>query len=162
MTTHPQEMQISERELAALTSDLDEAHHATMPLMRDAIAELSAELRDATSGKSVNRRSFLIAGTAAGGALASGRVRLVGELVQLLGDDLAPDDDQASARRASRSTSPSPGSPPGSRTSRSGRTRPRSTRPAPESSATSRPRWARSPRRRWPSMPTTPVRGTRC
>ncbi len=70
MTTRQQEMQISERELAALTTDLDEAHHATMPLMRDAIAELSAQLRDATSGRSVNRRSFLIAGTAAGGALA--------------------------------------------------------------------------------------------
>nr|MDQ6947157.1 hypothetical protein [Actinomycetota bacterium] len=40
MTNHgDREMQISEHELIALTRDLDEVHHATLPAMHDAVAE---------------------------------------------------------------------------------------------------------------------------
>jgi hypothetical protein len=53
---------ISEGELVALTRDLDERHHATLPAMRAAVAEWSEELR-------TTRRRFL-AGTAALGGLA--------------------------------------------------------------------------------------------
>ena len=70
MSTHDEDLQISEGELTVLTNDLDEAHHATLPAMHEAVAELSEQLRDATSAKPFNRRMFLLAGTAVGGTIA--------------------------------------------------------------------------------------------
>ena len=70
MSTHDEDMQISEGELTVLTNDLDEAHHATLPAMHEAVAELSEQLRDATSTRPFNRRMFLLAGTAVGGSIA--------------------------------------------------------------------------------------------
>lgn len=69
MSTHDDAMQISEGELISLTEDLDEAHHATLPAMREAIGELSTKLRD-VGGDGLSRRNFLIAGTALGGTIA--------------------------------------------------------------------------------------------
>ena len=70
MKNRQETMPIGERELTVLTADLDEAHHATLPAMHEAISELSEQLREATSGHSLNRRAFLIAGTAVGGSIA--------------------------------------------------------------------------------------------
>ncbi|HEX2274697.1 MAG TPA: ferritin-like domain-containing protein [Acidimicrobiales bacterium] len=56
---------ISQGELAALTRDLDELHHATLPAMRSAAAEWSEELR-------TTRRRFLAGGAAFGGLLLAG------------------------------------------------------------------------------------------
>lgn len=70
MKNRHEAMPIGERELAVSTADLDEAHHATLPAMHEAISELSDQLREATSGHSLNRRAFLIAGTAVGGSIA--------------------------------------------------------------------------------------------
>lgn len=69
MTTPNEPMAISERELNALTSDLDDIHHDTFPRMRNEIDELAEKLREATVVKGMNRRSFLIAGSAVGGSI---------------------------------------------------------------------------------------------
>lgn len=69
MTTSNESIAISEAELISLTDDLDEIHHATFPHMQDAIAELADKLRGATITKAMNRRNFLIGGSAVGGAL---------------------------------------------------------------------------------------------
>ena len=60
MKRHKPQIQITEAELSALTRDLDDMHHATLPKMHDAIAEL----RDGGS----TRRGFLLgaAGLTAG------------------------------------------------------------------------------------------------
>jgi hypothetical protein len=58
------EMQITERELLALTHDADEMHHATLPKMRSAVEELRTE-------RGTTRRGFLVgaAGLSAGALL---------------------------------------------------------------------------------------------
>jgi hypothetical protein len=58
------EMNISEAQLAAMTSDMDEMHRASLPQLRDAITEL-------TQGRRASRRGFLFgsAGLAAGAVL---------------------------------------------------------------------------------------------
>ena len=66
------EMQITERELISMTNDLDEAHHSTLPVMREAVAEwteLNHELRTAEQGRfGSSRRTFLVgSGVAVGG-----------------------------------------------------------------------------------------------
>ncbi|MEY2450022.1 MAG: hypothetical protein QOH79_3498 [Acidimicrobiaceae bacterium] len=65
MTEKP-EMQISERELRAMTRDLDELHHATLPRMHEAVAELR-------EGRGTTRRGFLFgaAGVTAGALLVA-------------------------------------------------------------------------------------------
>jgi hypothetical protein len=75
MTTRTNQMHIGEAELSAMARDLDEIHHATLPAMHHAVAEwteLHQELRGengpARSGPS--RRTFLLGGSAAAGALA--------------------------------------------------------------------------------------------
>ena len=77
MSTPPKEtMQISEGELLAMTKDLEEAHQATLPGMKAAIAEwneLNHQLRTGISkiGKSsASRRTFLLGGGIAAGGLA--------------------------------------------------------------------------------------------
>lgn len=72
-------IEISEHELLAMTADMDEMHHATLPVMKEALAEwteLSQELRSGVGrlGKAASsRRGFLMgAGVALGGlALAA-------------------------------------------------------------------------------------------
>ena len=68
-----QEMQISERELLAMTQDLDEMHQATLPALHTAVAEWSDEQREASAAvpaSGTSRRRFLIgAGAVAGGVL---------------------------------------------------------------------------------------------
>lgn len=63
-------MAISEAELTSLTNDLDEIHHATFPHTSEAIDELAETLRGVSGFKAMNRRNFLIAGTALGGTIA--------------------------------------------------------------------------------------------
>lgn len=59
-------MQISEAELLAMTRDLDEVHHATLPAMNEAVEEFNELSRDLRRGPS--RRSLLVgAGAAMGG-----------------------------------------------------------------------------------------------
>lgn len=68
--TRRTDLSITEAELSALTRDLDEAHHATLPDMHAAVAEWSersAELMTPRSGP--NRRTFLLGGGAALGGL---------------------------------------------------------------------------------------------
>jgi hypothetical protein len=72
-------IEISEHQLLAMTADMDEMHHATLPVMQEALAEwteLSQELRSGAGkvGKAMaSRRGFLMgAGVALGGlALAA-------------------------------------------------------------------------------------------
>ena len=69
-------MQISEHELEVMTADLDEIHHATLPVMKEALAEwneLHQQLRTGVSKIAPSRRGFLLgAGVALGGlALAA-------------------------------------------------------------------------------------------
>jgi hypothetical protein len=69
-------MEISERELEVMTADLDEMHHATLPVMKEALAEwseLHRQLRTGASKIAPSRRGFLFgAGVALGGlALAA-------------------------------------------------------------------------------------------
>ncbi len=64
---------ISDAELAQLTSDLDEMHHATLPAMHAAAEEWAQGLRTeavALGHTSTSRRRFLLGGGAAIGALA--------------------------------------------------------------------------------------------
>jgi hypothetical protein len=68
----PRDMHLSERELAAMTNDLEERHHATLPVMREAIDGWREEL----SGLAVpdrarrpTRRGFLLGAGAGLGAL---------------------------------------------------------------------------------------------
>jgi len=66
-------MAISEAELVQLTSDLDEAHRATLPAMQSAVDEWSGDLRAgavALGRTPTSRRRFLMGGGAALGALA--------------------------------------------------------------------------------------------
>jgi hypothetical protein len=58
-------LQIGEAELVAMTRDLEERHHETLPAMRAAAAERSEELR-------ASRRAFLAGGAALGGLLLAG------------------------------------------------------------------------------------------
>ena len=60
------EMQITERELRAMTRDLDEMHHATLPKMQAAVAELR-------EGRGTSRRGFLFgaAGLTAGALIVA-------------------------------------------------------------------------------------------
>ncbi|GAC1536295.1 MAG: hypothetical protein NVS3B12_19220 [Acidimicrobiales bacterium] len=77
MSQSPKEiMQISEGELLAMTKDLDEVHHATLPAMHEAVAEwneLNQQMRRGFGklGKtSATRRTFLLGGGVAAGGLA--------------------------------------------------------------------------------------------
>jgi hypothetical protein len=66
-------MAVSERELLAMTSALDEIHRATLPAMREALAEwseLQREVRRDTDEGGFSRRRFLIGGGVALGGLA--------------------------------------------------------------------------------------------
>ena len=58
-------LQISERELLALTRDLDEMHRATLPVMHQAVAEWKEDLR----AEATTRRRFLVGTGAALGGL---------------------------------------------------------------------------------------------
>ena len=69
-------IQISESELGAMTADMDEMHHASLPALRDAVDEwkqLHSDIR-ASAGNVVktiaNRRQFLMGGGIALGGLA--------------------------------------------------------------------------------------------
>ena len=67
---------ISEHELRSMTADMDEMHHSTLPIMKEALAEwteLHHELRSGGARASASRRGFLIgAGVTLGGlALAA-------------------------------------------------------------------------------------------
>jgi Ferritin-like domain len=69
-------IEISEAELANMTAELDERHHATLPAMREALDEWTDQFRSGlrdVPGRSPNRRGFLVgAGVALGGvALAA-------------------------------------------------------------------------------------------
>jgi len=67
-------IQISERELTALTCDLDEMHRATLPVMHDAVAEWKEDLRSRSEqpepeALTTSRRRFLVGTGAAFGGL---------------------------------------------------------------------------------------------
>ena len=65
-------MQISEGQLRRMTTDLEEMHRATLPVMRDAVAEweeAQADLRAGARGGSASRRTFLFGALAAGGGV---------------------------------------------------------------------------------------------
>lgn len=69
-------IEISERELRSMTSDLDDMHRATLPVMREALAEwseLNHQVRTGIARVTPSRRGFLLgAGVALGGlALAA-------------------------------------------------------------------------------------------
>jgi hypothetical protein len=69
--TNANEIQITERELIVMTRDLDEAHHATLPQMHDAVAELQEQLRsgvDKVGATVATRRRFLMGTGAVMGA----------------------------------------------------------------------------------------------
>jgi hypothetical protein len=69
-------IQISEAELTAMTADMDEMHHASLPAMREAVDEwkqLHSELRakaGAVTKIAANRRQFLVGGGVLLGGLA--------------------------------------------------------------------------------------------
>jgi hypothetical protein len=58
-------MPVTERELAAMTADLDEMHHATLPAMRQGVADFAHDLQRATVA---SRRRFLVGSGAVMGA----------------------------------------------------------------------------------------------
>ncbi len=69
-------MQITEHELRSMTADVDEMHHATLPIMSEALAEwseLHQQIRSGVAKVASSRRGFLMgAGVALGGlALAA-------------------------------------------------------------------------------------------
>jgi hypothetical protein len=69
-------MQITEHELRSITTDVDEMHHATRPIMQEALAEwseLHRQIRSGVARVAPSRRGFLMgAGVALGGlALAA-------------------------------------------------------------------------------------------
>src|SRR4051794_32555125 len=69
-------MQISEAELRAMTAELDDMHHATLPAMHEALHEWTdklCSLRSDVANSQSSRRGFLLgAGVALGGlALAA-------------------------------------------------------------------------------------------
>ncbi|HEV7525200.1 MAG TPA: ferritin-like domain-containing protein [Acidimicrobiia bacterium] len=69
-------IEISEHELRSMTADLDDMHHATLPVMKEALAEWSElhhQLRAGVARVAPSRRGFLLgAGVALGGlALAA-------------------------------------------------------------------------------------------
>jgi hypothetical protein len=74
-----QQIAISEAELVAMTNDLDDAHHETLPSMRDSLAEWSESNDDIRAGITrlvstpSSRRAFLF-----GGGAVLGGVALVG------------------------------------------------------------------------------------
>ncbi|MET0420646.1 MAG: ferritin-like domain-containing protein, partial [Acidimicrobiia bacterium] len=75
-TNGTEAMHISEAELVSLTSDMDDAHHESMPTMRDALEAWRASDSDAVRGidelvrTSTSRRLFLIGGGAVLGGAA--------------------------------------------------------------------------------------------
>ena len=127
---------ISERELVAMTHDLDDAHHESLPSMRDSLAEWSESDDDIRSGITrlvstpASRRAFLFGGGAVLGGFAlagSGmrqRPRRRRDPERALGVAAAP-----RRRRSSAATSRWWRSRRRSRTSPSAPTRPASTRP---------------------------------
>ena len=62
-------MQISEHELRGMTADLVDRHEATLPLMRDNLAEMVSNLREKGLG-APSRRGFLVGGGVVFGGLA--------------------------------------------------------------------------------------------
>lgn len=63
-TDRRDQMPVSEAELLAMTADLEEMHQATLPVMRDALAEwteLSDDLKRGTA-RGFSRRRFLVGG----------------------------------------------------------------------------------------------------
>jgi hypothetical protein len=74
-----QEIAISEAELVSMTNDLEDAHHETLPSMRDSLAEWSESNGDIRAGitrlvsTASSRRAFLL-----GGGAVLGGVALVG------------------------------------------------------------------------------------
>lgn len=76
MTPPREPMEIGERELLGLTAELEETHRATLPVMREALEEWSAERREADDGPALDvaslvptRRGFLLGSGVALGAL---------------------------------------------------------------------------------------------
>ncbi|HEY3832553.1 MAG TPA: ferritin-like domain-containing protein [Acidimicrobiia bacterium] len=68
MTTH-EPIPVTERELAAMTRDLDELHHETMPAVYESVAEWVEQTDAARVGRSGGtRRAFLIGSAATVGA----------------------------------------------------------------------------------------------
>ena len=73
---NPDPMPISERELRALTDDLADAHHETLPSMRDSLEAWRAHDENVESGIThlvstpASRRAFLFGGGAVLGGLA--------------------------------------------------------------------------------------------
>ncbi|MEU5693307.1 ferritin-like domain-containing protein [Actinosynnema sp. NPDC020468] len=87
------EMQISERELTAMTRDLDELHESTFPGVRKLLDEFSANLAHITRGRSTGRRGFLLG---VGGAATLG-----------VAAACSPDDSASTATSTALSTSAS-------------------------------------------------------
>ena len=59
-TRETSEMAISEHELSSMTSELDMLHNETFPGVHKTLDEFSANLANASSGRSTARRSFLM------------------------------------------------------------------------------------------------------
>jgi len=70
-TRETSEMAISEHELLSMTSELDMLHNETFPGVHKTLDEFSANLANASSGRSTARRSFLMG---MGGAVVLGSV----------------------------------------------------------------------------------------
>ena len=78
--TRKQPIAISEAELVGMTHDLDDAHHESLPSMRDSLdewSESSADIRRAASRTSCRRLRAVVRFLFGGGAVLGG-VALVG------------------------------------------------------------------------------------
>lgn len=64
------EIQISERELHGMVSDLDDMHRAVMPGVWEHVSGMAERMREVTGRHSVNRRTFLMGSGLAAGGLA--------------------------------------------------------------------------------------------
>ena len=95
-----QELAISEAELVSMTHDLDDAHHESLPSMRDSLTDWSESDDDIRSGITrlvstpSSRRAFLL-----GGGAVLGGVALVGSG---MGSGLAAAATRSAARWVSR------------------------------------------------------------
>jgi len=78
-------IQITEHELRSMTTDVDEMHRATLPIMKEALAEwseLHQQIRTGVAKIAPSRRGFLMgAGVALGGLAAFQTTRLMGYLL---------------------------------------------------------------------------------
>ncbi len=143
-----------------MTADMDEMHHATLPVMKEALAEwseLHQQMRSGIAKVVPSRRGFLMgAGVALGGlalaACGSSSKSSTGAAGSTTTRRRAPRPRPAASSPA---TSRSSRSRLRSRTSRCRPTPPASARRPPASSAPSRPRWSRSHRPRSRTTPST-------